>query len=93
MAYDPEQESSLTFGGVPDYVSSRLNSAVSHRVAGDNHWSLKLLDIRVADKSINLKAQFALTDTGTSLIYLDSIDYRNLIEAICADLNCFESKY
>jgi len=52
MAYDPGQESLLTFGGVPDYVSSQLDSAISHRVAGDDHWSLKLLGIRVADYQI-----------------------------------------
>ena len=53
MAYDPEQESSLTFGSVPDNIDTvLLKSAVSHRVAGDDHWSLKLLDIRVGDKSI-----------------------------------------
>jgi len=38
-------------------------------------------------------ARFALTDTGTTLIYLDQIDYNRLIDAICDELDCFESPY
>ena len=80
---------------MPDYIDIKLlNRAVSHRVAGEDHWSLKLLDMRVGSYSIHPQARFALTDTGTSLIYLDGGDYHNLIEGICQDqLGCFESPH
>ena len=52
---------------------------MSHRVAGGDHWMLKMNDIRVGDKTILPSVNFALTDTGTSLVYLDKIDYDYLI--------------
>ena len=92
MAFDAQQESSITFGGVPDFITS-LEGAVSHRVAGIDHWMLKLMDIIVGDKTIQPKVRFALTDTGTSLIYFDELDYKAMIAGICADLECFETPY
>ena len=82
MTHDPRQESYITFGGIPNFITS-LNSAVSHRVATNDHWTLKLMDLRVGSKSIKPVVNFALTDTGTSLIYLDRSDYEALIEGIC----------
>ena len=61
-------------------------------MAGDDHWMLKMNDIRVGDKTIEPSVNLALTDTGTSLIYLDELDYKNLIKFICEDLDCFEMK-
>ena len=66
--------------------------SVSHRVAGDDHWMLKMNDIMVGDKSIKPSVSFALTDTGTSLLYLDKLDYTNLIDLVCEGLVCFETE-
>ncbi len=92
MTFDPFQESYLTFGGIPNFITS-LYSAISHRVATNDHWTLKLMDLRVGQKSIKPMVNFALTDTGTSLIYLDLKDYNKLINAICSGLECYETDY
>jgi len=92
LTYDSAQESYLTFGGIPNFVSS-LDQAVSHRVATNDHWTLKMMDLKVGRKSINPVVNFALTDTGTSLIYLDQKDYKALIGAICDRLDCYPTKY
>lgn len=47
MTHDHEQTSSITFGGIPDFASTQINEdlfldSVSHRVAGDDHWMLKM---------------------------------------------------
>ena len=94
MTYDHEQISSITFGGIPSFLKADENreafeNSVSHRVAGDDHWMLKMNDIRVGDKTIEPTINFAMTDTGTSLIYLDTIEYKNLIKFICEDQYCF----
>ena len=91
MTYDPLQTSSITFGGVPDFVHS-LEGAVSHRVAGHEHWMLKMNDLKVGKRSITPTVQFALTDTGTSLIYLDKLDYEAVIKQICKGQKCFETE-
>ena len=94
MTYDHEQSSSITFGGIPSFITAEQNQeafedSVSHRVAGDDHWMLKMNDIRVGDKTIFPSVNFALTDTGTSLIHLDMIDFENLIKMICEEQACF----
>ena len=94
MTYDHEQSSSITFGGIPDFITASVNQvafeeSVSHRVAGDDHWMLKMNDIRVDGKTIFPSVNFALTDTGTSLIYLDTVDFENLLRTICEDQDCF----
>ena len=88
MTYDHEQSSLITFGGIPSFITAIENrdafeKSVSHRVAGDDHWMLKMNDIRVGDKTILPSVNFALTDTGTSLIHLDTIDFQYLIKTIC----------
>lgn len=92
MTFDPEQQSVITFGGIPDFVDiDSLDKAVSHRVAGDDHWMLKLNDIKVGNSSIKPKANFALTDTASTLLYLDPDDFFELIEKVCLGLDCFET--
>ena len=98
MTYDHEQTSSITFGGIPGFLKIEENreafeNSVSHRVSGDDHWMLKMNDIRVGDKTIEPSVSFALTDTGTSLIYLDEIDFDNLIKFVCENLDCFRIRY
>ena len=73
--------------------SLSLEGAVSHRVSGHEHWMLKMNDLKVGSKSINPNVQFALTDTGTSLIYLDKLDYEAIIHTICKGLACFETEH
>ena len=51
------------------------------------------MDLRVGKNSIKPMVNFALTDTGTSLIYLDLKDYNELIRAICSGLECYETDY
>ena len=97
MTHDHEQTSSITFGGIPNFVTTKNNenlflASVSHRVAGDNHWILKMNDIKVGKTSIKPIVKLALTDTGTSLLHLDKLDYMNLIELVCAGLDCFETE-
>ena len=53
---------------------------------------LKMNDIRVGNTSILPSVNFALTDTGTSLLYLDNLDYMKLIVELCAGLDCFETE-
>lgn len=92
MTFDPEQQSVITFGGIPDFVDmDSLNKAVSHRVAGDDHWMLKLNDIKVGNSSIKPKVHLALTDTASTLLYLDPDDYFDLIAKVCEGLDCFET--
>ena len=89
MAYDPSEESLITFGGIPDFVDS-VDKSISHRVAGDDHWSLKLNGLKVGDKAIMPKVKLALTDTGTSLIYFDSQDFKAVMDELCKDFTCEE---
>lgn len=61
-------------------------------MAGDNHWILKMNDIKVGKTSIKPIVKLALTDTGTSLLHLDKLDYMKLIELVCEGLDCFETE-
>ena len=90
MSYDHRQTSSITFGGISQNVKF-MEDAVSHRVAGHDHWMLKLNDIKVGMKSITPKVSLTLTDTGTSLIFLDEPDFKALINTVCEGLDCFEN--
>ena len=53
---------------------------------------LKMNDLKVGKRSITPTVQFALTDTGTSLIYLDKLDYEAVIKQICKGQKCFETE-
>ena len=49
-------------------------------------------DIKVGKTSIKPIVKLALTDTGTSLLHLDKLDYMKLIELVCEGLDCFETE-
>ena len=67
MSFLTDQDSYLTFGGVPSFISN-LDNFVCHRVAGSFHWQLKLLGIRVGNRLIEpIHVSLMLTDSGTTL--------------------------
>ena len=76
LTFNLQQESYLTFGGLPEFLANQDLDFVCHRIAGDFHWQLKMLGMKVGDTEIDASAhKLMLTDTGTTLTYLAGSTY------------------
>ena len=86
-----ENDSYLTFGGLPDFLVQQDLNFLCHRTSGDFHWQLKEHKIRVGDVEIDSYAEMPLmlTDTGTTLTFLTGGIFDQVIKAICAGKECF----
>lgn len=62
----------MTLGGydVENSVDTSKHSLVGHPVAGSFHWSLHLVKIGMGDDWMKTTVPHALTDTGTTYLYL-----------------------
>lgn len=77
-------KSFVTFGG---YDSSFYKGYMhAHPISGSFHWSLKVNKLTYGSSSFYLKSNKALTDTGTTFIYLPPDDFENLMDYIIKDL-------
>lgn len=83
---DPSEGSWLTFGGLNSELKPDDKDWIAHRIAGSFHWQTKLNSIKYNDIEIRPEFPMILTDTGTTITYLRSKEFDELLPLVCP--NC-----
>jgi len=94
---DSNSPSYVTFGGTPtnsttgDFIEQSIVSSY------DSWWTMRLSDVKMNGSSIKKSGgQYAIVDTGTSLLYMLTSDYayfETMVEAASPDFNCNSAFY
>ena len=89
-----QQDSYLTFGGLPNFLKEQKLEWICHRIAGDFHWQIKLMNISYGEKEIDINGSaLMLTDTGTTLTYLLDKTFDQVVSQICKNKVCFTPNF
>ena len=94
---DTTTGSTVTFGSTPSGATSGnyIEQPVVSRY--DSWWTMKLTDVQLNGSSIKKSGgNYAISDTGTSLLYMLETDYSyfsTMIQAASPDFNCNSAFY
>ena len=98
---DPEQQSSVTLGGVPDGAIDGKTTTLDLLQDQDSWWTLELDDMAYGSSSIKAsQTQYAILDTGTSFLTISRTDYESFSAAVvavggfdCAGAYCYSQEH
>ena len=96
MNLDSIALSSVTLGGTPAGATKSEYIEQSLVATYNSWWTMKLADCKVGDTSIIGTTKHAISDTGTSLLYLAESDYsgfQQMVMAASPDFTCTSPFY
>ena len=95
-----EKQSMMHFGGFDQTIIDKLGTKGEDsdnksedgifwmNSASTNHWQVNIYDFKIGDKPFELSIDQAILDTGSSLNYIPSSNFKMVMEEIMRDQEC-----